>query len=433
MSKKQTQERRDFLKTMLAASTAPMWVSASTLGLGGAVAANDRVALGFIAFGSRANQLYGDFAEHPQSQFVAAADVDAARRWDFVKKVGEGTPTFNDYRHILDRNDIDAVIIATPDHWHAYAIIDAANAGKDIYCEKPLTLTIDEGKECIKAVRRAHRVFQVGSQQRSADQFRRACELVRNGYIGKLKQIDTYIGDGPTGGMDPNVGVPPGLDWDRWLGQAPYMPYRVTRCHYEFRWWYAYSGGKLTDWGAHHNDIAQWGNGTEDSGPISVEGTATFPEPGGYDTALTFDIRYEYKDAAPVICHSAGENGILFTGEDGEIFVNRSEIRVPDGLKDVELKADDTRLYKSDNHQGNFLECVKTREDCVCTCEIGHRSVTVCHLGNMAIRLGRKIHWDPDNEVVVGDEEAAFWTSRIQREPYLLPKAGRYSSYARKY
>ncbi|MCA9439539.1 MAG: Gfo/Idh/MocA family oxidoreductase, partial [Candidatus Omnitrophica bacterium] len=226
----------------------------------------------------------------------------------------------------LDRSDIDAVVIATPDHWHAAAIIDSAQAGKDIYCEKPLTLTIDEGKQCVKAVRNAGRVFQTGSQQRSDWKFRHACELVRNGYIGDLKQIDTYIGEGPTGGHDPNVGVPPGLDWDRWLGQAPMVPYRVTRCHYEFRWWYAYSGGKLTDWGAHHNDIAQWGNGTEETGPISAEGTATFPEPGGYDTAITFDIRFEYKDAAPVICHSTGDNGIKFTGTKGEIFVSRSEI-----------------------------------------------------------------------------------------------------------
>lgn len=423
MANKNNKGRRDFMKTMIKAGTAPLVISAATLGRGGAVAANDRVGLGFIAFGSRAGGLLSDFRKHPASHFIAAADVDAGRRWNFVKEIGEGTPTYNDYRKLLERSDIDAVIISSPDHWHAAQIIDSAQAGKDIYCEKPLTLTIEEGKQCVKAVKNSGRVFQTGSQQRSDWKFRHACELVRNGYLGETKQIDTYIGQGPTGGTDPNVDVPPGLDWDRWLGQAPMVPYRVTRCHYEFRWWYAYSGGKLTDWGAHHNDIAQWANGTDHSGPISIEGTATFPEPGGYDTAITFDVRFEYADAAPVICHSDGENGVKFTGTEGELFVSRGEIKSnPEGIKDIELKSDDIHLYKSENHQGNFLECLKTRKDPICDVEIGHRSVTVCHLANIAIRLGRKIQWDPETETIVGDEEAQAWTDRPRREPYQLPK-----------
>ena len=422
MTKRHTQERRDFLKTCLATATAPMIVSAATLGRGAAVAANDRVAIGFIAYGSRAGQLHNDFSRHPEAQFIAASDVDAGRRWDFVKKIGEGTPTFNDYRKLLDRNDIDAVIIATPDHWHAPAIIDSASAGKDIYCEKPLTLTIQEGIECVKAVRKSGAVFQTGSQQRSDNRFRHACELVRNGYIGKLEKTETYIGRGPEGGMDPNIGVPPGLDWDRWLGQAPMVPYRKTRCHYEFRWWYAYSGGKMTDWGAHHNDIAQWGSGKDLSGPTSIEGEAEFPEPGGYDTATYFKITYEYPDSAPVICNSDGPNGVRFTGTEGEVFVDRGKIETtPAELASLELKPTDVHLYKSENHQKNFLECVKTREDPICPVEVGHRSVTMCHLGNIAIRLGRKIQWDPDKEMIVGDEEAAAWMTRPQREPYTTP------------
>jgi predicted dehydrogenase len=422
MTQRYKPTRRDFLKSSATAAAAPMIVKASTLGLGGAVAANDRIGLGFIAFGSRAGQLKGDFSQHGESHFIAAADVDAGRRWNFVKEVGEGTPTYNDYRDLLDRRDIDAVIISTPDHWHAAAIIDASNAGKDIYCEKPLTLTIQEGQECVKAVKASGAVFQTGSQQRSSSQFLRACELVRNGYIGDLQQIETFIGRGPTGGMDPNVGVPPQLDWDRWLGQAPMVPYRVTRCHYEFRWWYAYSGGKMTDWGAHHNDIAQWGNGTDRSGPVAIEGEAEFPEPGGYDTATYFKIRYEYKDAAPVICNSDGDNGVIFTGSKGKIFVSRSKIETdPVELATIEFKPSDERLYLSENHQKNFLECVKTRKDPICDVEIGHRSVSMCHLGNIAIRLGRRIEWDPVNEVVIGDEEAQFLTQRPRREGYELP------------
>lgn len=415
--------RRDFLKTSAKVGIgAPMIVSAATLGRGGAVAANDRIGIGFIAFGSRAGQLFEDFKEHSASQFIAAADVDAGRRWNFVKAVGEGTPTYADYRELLERRDIDAVVIATPDHWHSSAIIDSAAAGKDIYCEKPLTLTIEEGKSCVNAVRNAKAVFQTGSQQRSASQFLKACELVRNGYIGKLELIETFIGRGPTGGMDPDVDAPPSLDWNQWLGQAPVVPYRVTRGHYEFRWWYAYSGGKLTDWGAHHNDIAQWGNGTDRSGPVSVEGEAEFPEPGGYDTAVSFKVRYEYKDAAPVVCHSDGDNGIIFHGSEGKVFVSRSKIETTPGeLANIEFKSTDERLYKSDNHQGNFLECIKTRKDPICDVEIGHRSVTVCHLGNMAIRLGRKLYWDPAKEEIVGDDEAKAWQTRPQREGFEVP------------
>jgi predicted dehydrogenase len=423
MSNVGMKSRRDFLKIAIQAGMAPMVVSAATLGRGGAVAANDRIAIGFIAFGDRVNGgLYHEFKDQGNVEFIAAADVDAAHRQNFIKKMGKSVPTYNDYRELLDRRDIDAVVIATTDHWHAPAIIHSAQAGKDIYCEKPLTLTIPEGISCVNAVRNARVVFQTGSQQRSAPQFRKACELVRNGYIGKVELIETFIGGAPTGGTDPDCDPPPGLDWDRWLGQAPLVPYRKTRCHYEFRWWYAYSGGKMTDWGAHHNDIAQWGNGTDHTGPISIEGTATFPPPGGYDTATKFDIRYEYKDAAPVICHSEGENGILFKGTEGEVFVDRGKIVTkPVELANIEFKSTDLRLYESADHRANFLECIKTRKDPICAVEIGHRSVSMCHLGNLAIRLGRKIQWDPENEVIVGDEEALAWMTRPQRKGYEVP------------
>ncbi|MCB9768348.1 MAG: Gfo/Idh/MocA family oxidoreductase [Candidatus Omnitrophica bacterium] len=400
-----------------------MIVSSATLGLGKATAANDRVALAWIGYGGQGSYLRHLFSERPGSEVLAVADVDANHRMEFLKDTGKDLSTYNDYRKILDRKDIDAVVIATPDHWHAAHIIDSAQAGKDVYCEKPLTLTIDEGKECVRAIRNQKTVFQTGSMQRSDERFRRACELVRSGYLGDIVKIETYIGGAPTGGMEPDTDPDPGLDWELWLGQAPLVPYRVSRCHKEFRWWYAYSGGKMTDWGAHHNDIAQWANGTERSGPVSIEGEATFPPPGGYNTATSFKVRMEYENAAPVICMSDGPNGVKFFGTEGELFVSRSEIKSdPPEIIDTEFKPTDTRLYKSDDHYLNFLECIKTREDPICDVEIGHRSVTVCHLANIAIRLGRKIQWDPVKEEIVGDEEAAAWTSRPRRRGYELPK-----------
>ena len=415
--------RRDFLGTTITAAVAPMIVSSATLGLGGAIAANERIALGWIGFGGQGAHLCRVFAKRPGAEILAAADVDANHRGKFLKEAGEGLSTYNDYRKVLDRSDIDAVVIATPDHWHATQIIDSVQAGKDVFCEKPLTLTVDEGKECVRAVRAQQAVFQTGSMQRSDARFRKACELVRNGYIGKIEKIETYIGGAPEGGMEPNTDPVPGLDWETWLGQAPLVPYRVSRCHGSFRWWYAYSGGKMTDWGAHHNDIAQWANDKDRSGPISIEGEAQFPEPGGFDTATSFTVRFEYEDAAPVTCKSDGPNGVRFYGSEGEIFVSRSEITSePAEITDIQLKSTDVRLYKSDDHYQNFLDCIKTREDPICDIEIGHRSVTVCHLANIAIRLGRKLQWDPVKEEIVGDEEAAAWLTRPRRTGYELPR-----------
>jgi predicted dehydrogenase len=402
---------------------APMIVSGSTLGLGGATAANERVALGWIGYGGQGSYLRWLFSERPGSEVLAVADVDAAHRAEFLKDTGKDLRTYNDYRRLLERRDIDAVVIATPDHWHATHIIDSAQAGKDVFCEKPLTLTIEEGKDCVRAIRAQGTVFQTGSMQRSDERFRKACELVRNGYLGKIERIETYIGGAPEGGMEPDTDPPPGLDWEQWLGQAPLVPYRTTRCHKEFRWWYAYSGGKMTDWGAHHNDIAQWANGTERSGPVSIEGEATFPQPGGFDTATSFTVRFEYENAAPVTCKSDGPNGVRFFGSEGELFVSREEIQsTPPEIVQTELKSSDTRLYHSDDHYVNFLDCIKTRKDPICDVEIGHRSVTVCHLANIAIRLGRKIQWDPVKEEIVGDEEAAALTARHRRPGYELPR-----------
>jgi predicted dehydrogenase len=331
---------------------------------------------------------------------------------------------YKDFRELLDRKDVNAVTIATPDHWHTLVALEALRKGKDVYCEKPLTLTIDEGKLLVKTVRDTGRVFQVGSQQRSDARFRLACQLVRNGRIGKLTKVETRIGDNPRGGPFPVVAPPKELDWDFWQGPTPKVEYVERRCHYEFRWWYEYSGGKMTDWGAHHNDIAQWGLGADSTGPVAVEAEGEKPsaDPHSYNCHPTFKVTYTYANGARVVCTSGGENGVRFEGEGGRwIFVSRGRIGASDKkLLDEPLPADAVRLYVSNNHMGNFLEGVRTRKATVCPAEVGHRSVSVCHLGAIALRSGKKLKWDPAQEVFVGDAEANKWLSRPMRAPWKL-------------
>jgi predicted dehydrogenase len=334
---------------------------------------------------------------------------------------------------LLDRKDLNAVTLATPDHWHALVAIDALRKGKDIYCEKPLTLTLEEGKALVKVAQETGRVFQVGSQQRSDPRFRLACELVRNGRIGQIKRVETRIGANPSSPSISVAEVPEGLNWDFWLGPTPSVPYvylehgrqAYTRCHYEFRWWYQFSGGKMTDWGAHHNDIAQWGLGMDDSGPVVVEALARQPsgKPNSYDCHPRFRVTYRYANETELVCMSDGENGILFEGEDGKwIFVARGKIRASDPkLLEEPLPRDAKRLYVSANHMGNFVECVRTRKRTICPAEVGHRSASVCHIGVISTRLGgRPLRWDPVKQVFIGDDEANAMLSRPMRSPWKL-------------
>src|SRR5262249_17612606 len=328
---------------------------------------------------------------------------------------------------------------------------------KDVYCEKPLTLTVDEGKAMVKVARAKERVFQTGSQQRSDDRFRLACELVRNGRIGKVVRVETRIGDNPSCDPLPVVPVPEGLNGDFWRGPTPKVDYvrdpkskeryPPSRCHYQFRWWYDYSGGKMTDWGAHHNDIAQWALGMDGSGPVAVEGQADpLPkEPNRYNCHKNFKVTYTYANGVKLICtpgqmkdapdprgtkYTDGKgrerteshsNGVLFVGEDGKwIFVNRGIIVASDEkLLKEPLPESAERLYVSRNHMGNFVECVRSRKRPICDVEIGHRSVTVCHLGNIAIRSGLKLKWDPVKEQC-DSAQANKWLSREMRSPWKL-------------
>ncbi len=414
------------------------------------VGPNDKITFGLVGCGGMGQADVGRFIGRPDCQLVALCDVDKKHLDDAAKRFAEqskkaGTNELAkhaDFRELVNRKELDFVIVATPDHWHALASIAAMKAGKDVYCEKPLTLTIEEGKAMVKVARQTGRILQTGSQQRSeGPQWRLACELVRNGRLGKLKTIETWIGANPTSPSLPTAPPPAGLDWDFWLGPTPKVDYAeltkdghtYRRGHYEFRWWYEYSGGKMTDWGAHHNDIAQWALGTDNSGPVAVESEGTQPStmPNSYNCHPQFKVTYTYANGVKVICQSK-ENGVRFEGEDGKwIFVNRDarQFKASDGdakeskLISEPLPADATRLEVSTSHGGNFIDCLRSRKQPITNLEVGHRSVSVCHMGVISLRLGgAKLQWDPAEERFVGSgsEEANKWLSRPMRPPWKL-------------
>jgi predicted dehydrogenase len=307
-----------------------------------------------------------------------------------------------------------------------------------VYSEKPLTLTIDEGKRLVEAVRKTGRVLQVGSQQRSDNTFRLVCELVRNGRLGKLERVRTWLPEGLHGGPFATQPVPKELNWDIWQGQTAVHDYVPERCHVKFRYWYDYSGGTMTDWGAHHNDIALWGLGKERSGPVSIEGQAlSEPVPGGFTAASRYRVKYLYDNGVEHICSSTSANGwagsvigkpkegekyhgVQFEGPEGWIYVSRGDtLEASDkALIDTPLPAGATRLYVSDDHMANFFDCVKTRKAPVADVEIGHRSVSACHLGVISMRLGRKLAWDPEAERFKDDADANAMLVREMRKPY---------------
>jgi predicted dehydrogenase len=358
-------------------------------------------------------------ASSPGVKCVAVCDLEPQHRDEAAAFFGSDTKKYSDFREVLADKSIDAVVIGTPDHWHAVIASAAMKAGKDVYCEKPLTLTIDQGKKLTAVWKKTGRVFQTGSQQRSNRLFRLTCELVRNGRLGKIKHVITHLPTAPSGGPFQPKPVPEGFDWDMWLGPAPYTEYMPERVHGVFRWWLDYSGGMMTDWGAHHNDIMQWGLGMDRSGPLAVE--AVGERRAGrncYDIFQQFNVTYTYPDDVTVLCTNKGENGLEFHGENGWIFVSRGVLRASDQkLLDEPLPESATRLYKSDDHAGNFVEGIRTRKQCICDCEIGHRSVSVCHIGNICLRNeGRRLEWDPIKEEFKNDPLANMYLARPMRK-----------------
>ncbi len=386
---------------------------------------NEQLVMGAIGVGGQGTSDMKWAKRKPGVKFVAVCDVDVDRRKKAADLVGKDCHQYADFREMLGSEKLDAVTIGTVDHWHALTAIAAMRHGCDVYCEKPLCLTIEEGKAMVKAARKYDRVFQTGSQQRSNARYRLACELVRNGRIGKIHTVEARIGDNPIGGPFREVAVPQGLDWNFWKGPTADVPYVKERCHYEFRWWYEYSGGKMTDWGAHHNDIAQWGLGMDGSGPVSVTATGVTPsvKPNCYNCHPHFAVTYGYENGARLITTSDGENGNRFIGDRGWIFVNRERIEASDPkLLDEPLPKDAVRLYKSDDHMGNFMDCIHSRKRCICDVEVGFSSVSVCHIGVIALRLGIPLNWDPVAQHFVGPraEKGNAMLSREMRSPWRL-------------
>ena len=423
--------RRQFLKGAAAAGTAaafPAIVPASALGRDGHVAASERINMGVIGSGLQGTSNMKGFLRFRDVQMRAIADVDQGHREAAAAIVNEkygnsDCDLHNDFRELNARDDIDAVIIATPDHWHVLNAIDAVENGKDAYVQKPLAWSVVEGRALCNAVEKHGKILQTGSQQRSDNRFRQACELVRNGRIGTLKYINVGIPDnnrfvGPT--WTPEA-VPQGFDYNFWLGPAPWAEYHTQRCHYEFRFILDYSGGQVTNFGAHNLDIAQWGLDADDSGPVEVIGNGVFPESGLFTTATKVYFECTYANGVKLICKT-GNSGMTFEGTEGSIYVDRKRIRViPETILDEPIGDDEIHLYESRDHYRNFADCVLSREKPICDAEVGHRSATVCNIGNIAMRLGRNLTWDPKAERFADDPEANALLGRTMRGSWALP------------
>lgn len=449
MSKPFQISRRNFLAQCAATTVAtglPLWFVRTELASAAEavrkpLSPNDRPGIALVGCGGmgRGNaknaSRFGDI--------LAVCDVDEAHAEAAAKQFtvdGKSPAKYGDFRKLLERDDIHVIVQATPDHWHTLVNLAAVNAGKDVYGEKPLTLTIEEGKQLVKAVRKRKAVLQTGTQQRSDRKFRLACELVRNGRIGKLQQVTVFVPAGIRGGPFSPQTPPAGFNWDYWLGQAPKVEYLKERCHGTFRWWWDYSGGPVTDWGAHHNDIARWAIGQD--GPTEIEARAvTEPIPGGYTTPPEFRASLTWGDGVKqfvrttpddspygaVIKPEGQRNGVKFEGTDGWIWVNRADLKASkDEIIETPLPDNATRLEISNDHMGNFLECVRSRKNPIAPVEAGHRSACVGHLIVIALRLGRKLQWNPVAETFTGDgaREANAQLAREMRKPYDYTFAG---------
>jgi predicted dehydrogenase len=421
--------RRAFLRQAAAGMTLPYFVRPSALGKAGTVAASERITLGFIGTGGHGIDMnLRTFLGHRDARAVAVCDVDPVNRnkaRDIVnEKYGnQDCATYKDFREVLARPDIDAVMISTPDHWHVPISIAAAKAGKDVECEKP-TLTIEEGRRLVETMKRYNRVFQWSTEDRSVDVYHRMCELVRNGRIGKVHTIKVELPSGPGEPGNPApMPVPEGFDYDMWLGPAPYAPYTKDRCHWNFRWIFDYSGGMLTDWGAHLLDGAQWGNNTEHTGPVEVEGQGVFWREGLYNTAKDYHIEYTYADGVRLIVDS-GTPSLRFEGADGWIGNRgwRAPLQAdPAAILDSVIGPNETHLYTCpQGEQRNFLDCVKSRQECYFPPETGQRCFTIAHIGNIAMLLGKKLQWDPEAERFTNSDEANRMLGRAMRSPWHL-------------
>jgi predicted dehydrogenase len=432
VAKNRSLNRRDFIKSAAAAGAAlafPTIIPGSALGADGKVAPSNRLVMGALGVGGQGSANMHGFLGNGEVQMVAVCDVDRNHRDGAKRSIDErygnqDCKTYLDFRELVGRGDLDAVCIAVPDQWHALLGVAALRAGLDVYGEKPLARSIREGRAICEAAKCYNRIWQTGSQQRSDARFRFGCELVRNGRIGKVERVEVGLPIGPTRGVQPEIPVPENLDWNWWLGPAPWRPYcdfGGGMPHWDWRWIMDYSGGQLTDWAGHHIDIAHWGLGLDRTGPIEVEGKGVYAEDGLYDTAIEYDFTCKYATGVEVRVRSSNQLGARWFGEKGWIFVDRGvlEAENPNVLKE-EIGPGEIHLYDSRNHHRNFLDCVKSRREPIAPPEIAHRSISVGLLGEIAMLTGRKIRWNPEKEEIIGDPGAAALLGRSYREPWSL-------------
>ena len=435
--------RRQFLKGATAAVGFPYVVCSSAIGKAGTIAPSNRVSVGAIGVGEQGNFVLGNFLNQDDAQVIAVCDVDKGRRDKTCRRVDQhyqkkGCAAYNDFRELLGRDDIDAVLIATPDHWHVLCATAAARAGKDMYMKKPLGLNVAQGQVLQTAVNRYGTVFQFGTQQRSDIQFRRACELARNGRIGKLHTINVWAPPSVVGGSTKPAPVPDGLDYDMWLGPAPYKQYTQNRCASEWSkkfWWFNsdYCLGWISAWGIHPVDIALWGAADLLAGPIEVEGTGIFPNEGLCDTATYWNVKLNYASGVTMNFVSNPppkewsirykniiDHGTVFEGTEGWVHVNRNGMNVSDESIKLSGSSNDIKLYESTNHTRNFLDCVKSRAKPICPVEEAHQADIICQISDIAIRLKRKLKWDMNKEKFIDDDIANRMLSRAMRSPWRL-------------
>ena len=434
MSNNSKFNRRGFMKRAagtVAAVAFPYVIPSSALGKAGTIAPSNRIVIGGIGVGSMGTGDLNSFLGHEGIQVVAVCDVDKNHR-DNAKQIvdrkqgNNDCATYLDFREIIARGDMDAVFTALPDQWHSVVAVEAARAGLDIHGQKPLARTIAEGRAICDAVDRYGVIWQTGSQQRSSRHFQRACELVRNGRIGKISRVEVGLPNGKGTGIKKLLDVPANLDWNMWLGPAPWRPYQDFgrgSCHWDWRWIMDYSGGQLTDWAGHHIDIAHWGLGFDRTGPVEIQGKGTYPTDGLYDVPIAYKFRCKYKNGVEMVVANDAQQprgrGACWYGDAGWVHVNRSGLWASDDkiLKEV-IGPDEIQLYKSPGHKQNFIDSIKTRKETICPAEVGHRSISVGLLGEIAMLTGRKLKWDPVKEVFAGDDQANRLLSRPMRSPW---------------
>ncbi len=421
--------RRAFLRR--SATAFPLVVAPSVLGREGKTAPNSRITMGCIGVGGQGTGNMNAFLNDDRVQVTAICDVDRRHRERALAKAKlKPADGYNDFREVTSRDDIDAVMVATPDHWHSLITVAAAKAGIDIYCEKPLAASIGEGRFVSDLVRKEKRVLQCGTWRRSGVHSRMACEWVRNGYIGELKKVEVGVPGkfairGGFTGLEEPQSVPEGFDYKMWTGSAPDAPYTAARCHFNFRWVEDYAPGYITDWGAHFIDVAHWGMDADATNPIEISATeVSRREKGIYDAAEGFKIRYVYAPGVEMTMFSTTDKehwGTKFIGSEGSVFVENAKlITDPPDLRKTKLKDSDKRLYVSNNHHRNFIDCVLSRKRTAAPVEAAHRAGSACHLGAIAAKLGRTLKFDPKSEQMIGDAEANALVMRTFHGPWKL-------------